>query len=106
MISKRDTEFVLGFGKDYFNWIETIKFTELSDTLPVSKSKDPSDCVIYRNIILVFLTSRKIFHRGSVKSNFSFSLLDLTTVFPPEMRDGVWADEDVYFSMKREIEKG
>ena len=33
------------------------------------------------------------------------SLLDLT-VSNRKAKDGVWADEDVYFSMKREIEKG
>ena len=41
-----------------------------------------------------------------MKRNYSFSLLDLDRFFHRKKGDGVWADEDVYFSMKMEIEKG
>ena len=41
----------------------------------------------------------------NMKSNSPSSLLDLNTFFHRKKGDGVWADEDVYFSMKIEIEK-
>ena len=48
-----------------------------------------------------------VFRRKEInmKGNSPISLLDLRG-FPPERKTAYGLDEDVYFSMKREIEKG
>ena len=66
MIGNRDKELISGFRKDGLNWVKTIEFAKLSNALPVTKFKDSPHRIIDGDIVLVFLTSSKIFYCGPI----------------------------------------